>query len=114
MSKKNRRDRLGVVYSTADNYGYCYEEEEILDTLPADEQKLRVSLDKKQRKGKEVTLVSGFVGTDDDLQELGRKLRQSCGVGGSAKDGQILVQGDQRQKVADLLSRLGYKLVKVI
>lgn len=113
MSKKNRRDRLGVVYSTADNYGYCYEEE-ILDTLPADKQKLRVSLDKKQRKGKEVTLVSGFVGTDDDLQELGRKLRQSCGVGGSAKDGQILVQGDQRQKVADLLSRLGYKLVKVI
>lgn len=110
--QNNWRKREGVVFSTNANYDYDDGVAE-QETLAPSEQKLRVELDKKQRAGKSVTLVTGFVGTEDDLKELGKKLKQACGVGGSAKDGQILIQGDFREKVAAKLTADGYK-VKLI
>lgn len=106
MSKKNA---VGVVYSTNPDFQYQFEEEEEQETLEPSQQRLIVALDRRQRAGKSVTLVSGFVGTDADLQALGKWLKQQCGVGGSAKDGEILVQGDVRDKVVTLLSGKGYK-----
>src|SRR5690606_21292792 len=108
MSKKNK-DRIHVVYSTNPNFSYEFEEEEVQETLPPNEQLLYVSIDRKQRGGKEVTLVEGFVGTDEDLKELGKMLKSKCGVGGTAKDGEIIVQGSFRDKVIDLLNQAGYK-----
>ena len=93
MAKQDWKDRLGVVFSTNADYEYTRDEEPEQDTLPPEKQNIRVLLDKKQRAGKMVTLVTGFVGTEDDLKELGRKLKQACGVGGSVKNGEILVQG---------------------
>ena len=113
MSKKNKADNRGFVYST--DPGFRFEEaEEQTETLPAAQQKLRIRLDTKQRAGKAVTLVEGFSGKDEDLQELGKKLKAFCGTGGSAKDGEIIVQGDQRDKVLQWLQKQGYKLVKKI
>ncbi|MEM6320121.1 MAG: translation initiation factor [Bacteroidota bacterium] len=109
MGKKNRR---GVVYSTNPDYDYEYEENEEMETLPNQQQKLRVMIDRKKRKGKEVTLITGFVGTSDDLKDLGKMLKSKCGVGGSAKDGEIIVQGNNKQKVIDLLKREGYSQTK--
>lgn len=106
MGKKNRK---GVVYSTNDDFEYSYEEEEQMETLPPQQQNLRVMIDRKQRKGKEVTLVTGFVGTDEDLKELGKILKSKCGVGGSAKDGEIIIQGNQKEKALKLLLEMGYK-----
>lgn len=109
------RERLNVVYST--NPDFCYEttadDEETL-TLPPARQRLRVQLDRKNRGGKVVTLVTGFEGTEDDLKELGRMLKSKCGVGGSAKDGEIIVQGDFKQKVLELLLREGYTQTKPV
>ncbi|MCB0661583.1 MAG: translation initiation factor [Saprospiraceae bacterium] len=111
MSKKNKRDNQGFVFSTDPDFSFNYEEEDV-DTLPTDQQVLRILLDRKQRKGKEVTLVTGFEGTEDDLKELGKMLKSKCGVGGSVKDGEILLQGDHRDKVLNLLLEKGYSKTK--
>ena len=106
------KDRLGVLYSTNPDFEYMTEQVEEPDTLEPARQELRISLSKKQRGGKEVTLITGFIGREEDLAELGRLLRQRCGVGGSAKDGEILIQGDQRTKLRSLLPSLGYTRTK--
>ncbi|GAA4836573.1 translation initiation factor [Algivirga pacifica] len=115
MSKKNNNDndwkeRLGMVFSTNPDFEYDYDEEDTEETLPPAQQKLYVSLDKKGRKGKVATLVEGFVGTEEDLKALGKQLKSKCGVGGSAKEGEILIQGDFKEKVKELLLADGYKV----
>lgn len=107
MSKKN--NAVGVVYSTNPDFQYQYDDEPEAETLEPQQQKLRVRIEKNHRGGKTVTLVTGFVGTDADLQELGRKLKTACGVGGSAKDGEIIVQGEMKEKVVATLQKLGYR-----
>jgi len=103
------KKRLGMVYSTDPEYQFKTEHEKDEETLPAGEQTLYVMLDKKNRKGKLVTLVDGFKGTAEDLKSLSKELKSRCGVGGSAKDGIILIQGDFRNRVIDILDELGYK-----
>lgn len=109
---KRKNDRQGIVYSTDDQFDYEYDEQEEVDTLPPSQQNLKIMLDRKQRKGKEVTLVTGFVGTEDDLKALGKQLKSKCGVGGSVKNGEILLQGDFRDKAMQLLTNEGYKVKK--
>ncbi|MTI19630.1 translation initiation factor [Fulvivirga sp. RKSG066] len=111
--KDNWKNREGVVYSTSDNYDYDYEGGEEQDTLPAGDQHLKVQLDKKARGGKQVTLITGFVGTEDDLKDLGKLLKSKCGVGGSAKDGEVIIQGDVRDKVQQILDKEGYNVKRV-
>ena len=111
MSKKNKQ-LINVVYSTNPNFSYESESEEEQETLPKNQQKLYVSIDRKQRGGKDVTLVEGFVGTEDDLKDLGKTLKSKCGVGGSVKDSEILIQGALRDKVYDLLIKDGYTQTK--
>jgi translation initiation factor 1 len=111
MSKKNKPDSQGFVYSTDPHFSFKQEEDDSVTLLPA-QQKLKVRLDTKHRAGKAVTLIEGFVGKDVDLQELGKKLKSFCGTGGSAKDGEIIIQGDQREKVLQWLIKNGYKLSK--
>ena len=101
--------RLGVVYSTDPDFRYETAAEEEPETLPPGKQRLIVSIDRRNRGGKQVTLVTGFVGTSDDLKELGKTLKTRCGVGGTAKDGEITIQGDFRDKVTALLNELGYQ-----
>jgi translation initiation factor 1 len=110
---KNKKKRVDVVYSTNPDFSFEVEQEEDYDTLPNNQQLLKVMIDKKQRKGKEVTIVAGFVGTEDDLKNLGKNLKQKCGVGGSVKDGEIMVQGNQRDKIMDYLVEDGYKVKRV-
>jgi translation initiation factor 1 len=113
MSKKNKPDTRGFVYSTDPSFSF-EEEQSNTETLPPAQQKLKIRLDTKHRAGKAVTLVTGFIGTEDDLQDLGKKLKSFCGTGGSAKDGEIIVQGDQREKVLQWLAKNGYKQAKKI
>ncbi len=109
MSKKNNpRNAVGVVYSTNPDYEYQYDDAPQVETLPPSAQKLRVRMERSGRGGKTVTVVSGFIGTDDDLDELGRTLKTKCGVGGCVKDGLIIIQGDFRERVVALLQALGY------
>ncbi|WP_072546163.1 translation initiation factor [Mediterranea massiliensis] len=114
MRNNDWKDRLNVVYSTNPDFRYEIRDEEETSTLPPSQQKLRVQLDRKNRGGKVVTLVTGFTGSDDDLKELGRLLKSKCGVGGTAKDGEIIVQGDFKQKVLDLLKQAGYTQTKPV
>ena len=100
--------RLGVVYSTNPDFKYETQQEEETATLPPARQRLIVGIDRRNRGGKQVTLIPGFVGTADDLKELGRILKTKLGVGGSAKDGEITIQGDFRDKVVSILQGLGY------
>ena len=109
MAKKKK---VNVVYSTNPDFNYDYDEDQFDETLPPGEQKLYVSIDRKQRKGKEVTLIEGFVGAPDDLKDLAKILKSKCGVGGSAKDGEILIQGNHKDKVATILEKEGYKVKK--
>lgn len=106
------KQRLGMVFSTNPDFEYTTSEEQETTTLAPGEQNLRVWLDRKQRGGKTVTLVKGFVGSEADLADLGRMLKSKCGVGGSAKDGEIIIQGDHRDRVVDLLVAVGYKCKK--
>jgi len=111
MAKKNKPDTRGFVFSTDPNFSF-EEERENVDTLPPAQQRLRVKLETKHRAGKTVTLVEGFTGKDEDREELGKKLKNYCGTGGSAKDGEIIVQGDHRDKVLQWLLKNGYSLSK--
>jgi len=108
MSKKNNIN--GVVYSTDPSFEYDYEVTPETETLGAGQQDLRVQLDKKQRNGKAVTLITGFKGTAADLEILGKKLKTKCGAGGAAKNGEIIVQGDFRDKILDYLKSEGYRV----
>jgi translation initiation factor 1 len=114
MKNNDWKERLNVVYSTNPDYSYEREDSEEQVSLEASQQKLRVQLDRKNRGGKVVTLVTGFVGTENDLKELGKLLKSKCGVGGSAKDGEIIVQGDFKQKVLELLKKEGYTQTKPV
>ena len=109
---KHNSDKNGTVYSTNPDYAFDYGEEEAV-TIEPTKQNLRVMLDKKQRAGKKVTLITGFQGSDFDLAVLGKELKSACGVGGSVKDGEILLQGDFREKVLALLQEKGYKKTKI-
>ena len=112
MKNNDWKDRLNVVYSTNPDYQYENMEEEEAETLPKNQQKLRVSIEKKGRGGKTVTLIRGFIGSENDLKELGKLLKTKCGVGGSAKEGEIIIQGDFKQRIIDLLKTEGYTQTK--
>ena len=109
MADNDWKKRLGVVFSTNPDFAYEEEVAEEARTLEPARQNLIVSIDRKGRGGKQVTLVSGFIGTSDDLAELGRTLKVKCGVGGSTKDGEITIQGDFRDRVTTLLKDMGYR-----
>ena len=106
------KKRLGTVYSTNPDFEYEKKSEPEKETLPPQQQNLKVSIDRKKRKGKSVTLVTGFVGNEDDLKDLGKMLKTKCGVGGTVKDGEILIQGEFRERVMELLKDEGYKVKK--
>ena len=111
---KNKADKNGFVFSTDPNFRFENEQEEQKQTVAPAQQKLKIRLDKKQRGGKTVTLIEGFTGTEEDLQDLGKKLKNFCGTGGSVKDGEIIIQGDQREKLMQWMNKNGYKQAKKI
>lgn len=111
MANNDWKDKLGgIVYSTDPDFVYNDSNDDEIDTLPPSSQKLIVSIDRRNRGGKQVTLVSGFVGKNDDLVTLSKDIKKKCGVGGSAKDGEIIIQGDFRDKIVNYLTPLGYKI----
>lgn len=109
MAKGNKKRFDGIVYSTDPGYSPEDDDREAEETLPPQQQDLRVSLNRKIKGGKVATMVTGFIGTEEDLSDLGKHLKSKCGAGGSAKDGEILVQGDFRDRIGDELKKLGYK-----
>lgn len=111
--KKNKNTNGGLIYSTNAHLRIEEEESNEQETLAPEKQQLRVSLDKKNRGGKEVTLITGFIGTDEDLETLGKTLKNKCGSGGSVKDGEIIIQGDKRNVVADYLLKEKYKVKRI-
>ncbi len=113
MAKKINTNNNGLVFSTDPNFKLD-NDEPIQETLPVAQQKLRIKLETKHRAGKAVTLIVGFIGSDNDLQELGKKLKNFCGTGGSAKDAEIIIQGDNRDKIFQWLFKNDYKLTKKI
>ncbi|KAA6341017.1 hypothetical protein EZS27_011147 [termite gut metagenome] len=115
MKRGDWKERLDIVYSTNPNFHYeMANDNEVLTTLASGKQNLRVWLDKKNRGGKMVTLVTGFVGTEEDLKELGKLLKVKCGVGGAIKNGEIIIQGDFRQRISELLKKEGYDRTKIV
>ena len=114
MSKKNKPDTRGFVYSTDPNFSFRPEENQEQETLSPPQQKLKIRLDTKHRAGKAVSLIEGFTGTNDDLEDLGKKLKNFCGTGGSTKDGEIIIQGDQRDKILQWLLKNNYKQTRII
>ena len=114
MKNNDWKERLNIVYSTNPDYNYEQEHEEDQSTVDPSMQNLRVQLDRKNRGGKVVTLVTGFIGSENDLKELGKLLKSKCGVGGSAKDREIIVQGDFKLKILELLKKEGYTRTKPV
>lgn len=110
---KNKKGREGIVYSTNSDFEYHYQREEEKDSLPASKQQLKVSLDKSGRAGKQVTLISGYTGKTGDLELLAKMLKTKCGTGGSVKEREILIQGDVRDKVIEILTKEGYRAKRV-
>ena len=108
----DRKKRIGVVYSTNPDYEYSDDSQEEADTLPKNQQKLRLNMERAGRGGKTVTLVKGFVGSNEDINSLCKLLKQKCGVGGSVKDGEIIIQGDHRQRLVEILKKEGYTQTK--
>ena len=106
---KNKKDRINVVYSTNPNFNYEFDSKNEQNTLEPKQQELKIFLDKKQRAGKAVTIIDGFIGKEEDLETLGKSLKTKCGVGGTVKDYQILIQGDFRKRILELLHKEGYK-----
>lgn len=113
MSKQKKNQFDGIIYSTNQHFEYEETETSAMETLVPQKQQLRVALDKRQRAGKAVTLVSGFIGRSTDLEKLGKTLKQRCGVGGTVKDNEILIQGDFRVKIMDFLLKEGYKVKQI-
>lgn len=112
MKNNDWKDRLNIVYSTNPDFKYKSDEDDEYETLDKKQQKLRVSIEKKNRGGKTVTLVTNFIGKDDDLKDLGKLLKTKCGVGGSVKDHEIIIQGDFKQRIIDILKAEGYSQTK--
>ncbi|HPX76852.1 MAG TPA: translation initiation factor [Bacteroidales bacterium] len=110
MMTNEWKKREGIVYSTKSDFVYQTNEIEEPETLPAEKQKLKIALDRKQRKGKTVVLITGFVGKSDDLENLAKELKNKCGTGGSAKNGEIIIQGEMIEKVKDILRNKGFKV----
>ncbi|MDR2057692.1 MAG: translation initiation factor [Dysgonamonadaceae bacterium] len=114
MKNNKWKERLNVVYSTNPDFQYETENRGEQDTLPNEKQMLRISLDKRSRGGKQVTLITGFTGKEEDLQKLGKFLKTKCGVGGSAKENEIIIQGDLRNKIKDILINAGYSKARIV
>lgn len=112
MKKNDWKDRLGMVYSTNPDFQFVTDDEPEAETLPKNQQRLRVRIEKNGRGGKTATIIAGFIGSEADLKELGKWIKGRLGVGGSAKDGEVLVQGDFKQRVIDLLKADGYTQTK--
>ena len=112
MKNNDWKDRLNIVYSTNPDFKYDIGEEEETDTPEKNQQKLRVGIEKKGRGGKTVTLITGFIGREEDLKDLGKLLKTKCGVGGTVKDGDIIIQGDFKQKIVDILKAEGFTQTK--
>lgn len=108
----DRKKRIGVIYSTNPDYEYSDDSQEEADTLPKNQQKLRLNMERAGRGGKTVTLVKGFVGSGDDITALCKLLKQKCGVGGSVKEGEIIIQGDHCQRLVEILKKEGYTQTK--